>query len=476
MENENRIRIVSVNVIGLFGNYDHNIELRKDGLTIIHGPNGVGKTTVLRLIRATLEADLPVLMQIVFDSIAIGFSTGKTLVLNRDLIMAEIDQDSEQMSLFESDDDNQPEQSRETVLTFIWHSDEEQTFEFNSGPSDGLSSSDLWDWAEETPWIRRFGAREWRDMRTNELLTNNDLHRLHALDAIDDETRPRLDALRAAIPHVEIYLIKSQRLILTDVERKKRSRHRENPSIAIEAFANEMIDIIRDTQRKSFFVSQDLDRTFASRVLTSATKIEETEEELRKRYQHQVLTWDDLKLAGIFNPTGRHDPRIYPIEMSKAKDFELPSQLDETQQRVLKFFVDDTDSKLASYISLLEKAQLFLKILNSRFNDKSIRCDVRKGFHVENSRGDSIPLNLLSSGEQHVVVLTYQLIFGIESQSVIMIDEPEISLHIDWQRKFLDEIEDIKRIMGHEFIIATHSPQIVGEHMDHMINLGHVSN
>ena len=71
-------------------------------------------------------------------------------------------------------------------------------------------------------------------------------------------------------------------------------------------------------------------------------------------------------------------------------------------------------------------------------------------------------LKNLSSGEQHQIVLFFELIFLANSGTYYLIDEPEISLHVDWQRSFLDDIARVESLRGHKFIIATHSPQIIG--------------
>jgi predicted ATP-binding protein involved in virulence len=57
--------------------------------------------------------------------------------------------------------------------------------------------------------------------------------------------------------------------------------------------------------------------------------------------------------------------------------------------------------------------------------------------------GKQIPLTRLSSGEQHELVLFYELLFKIQPNSLILIDEPEISLHISWLNKFIKDLEEV---------------------------------
>jgi predicted ATP-binding protein involved in virulence len=77
-----------------------------------------------------------------------------------------------------------------------------------------------------------------------------------------------------------------------------------------------------------------------------------------------------------------------------------------------------------------------------------------------------IPLVALSSGEQHQLVLYYQLLFKTNKHSLIMIDEPEISLHIAWQKLFLKDLQEVIAHNPFDALIATHSPQIIHDRWD----------
>lgn len=67
-----------------------------------------------------------------------------------------------------------------------------------------------------------------------------------------------------------------------------------------------------------------------------------------------------------------------------------------------------------------------------------------------------------SSGEQCVISTILGIAAEIEDNSLICIDEPEISLHPEWQEKYIDLlVKTFSSYRGCHFIIATHSPQIV---------------
>lgn len=78
---------------------------------------------------------------------------------------------------------------------------------------------------------------------------------------------------------------------------------------------------------------------------------------------------------------------------------------------------------------------------------------------------------MLSSGEQHELVLLYELLFKVGRDSLILLDEPELSLHVVWQQQFLDELQQIAELSGFNVIIATHSPQIIHDRWDLTVEL-----
>lgn len=80
-------------------------------------------------------------------------------------------------------------------------------------------------------------------------------------------------------------------------------------------------------------------------------------------------------------------------------------------------------------------------------------------------------LNKLSSGEQEILVLFYKLIFESDV-NIILIDEPEISLHISWQKEILNDFKKIIELNRNiHVIIATHSPQILSDNWDLQVDL-----
>jgi len=72
--------------------------------------------------------------------------------------------------------------------------------------------------------------------------------------------------------------------------------------------------------------------------------------------------------------------------------------------------------------------------------------------------------------------LLFELLFNAKENSLVLIDEPEISLHVVWQKEFLNDIQEIIKLQKIDIIIATHSPQIINNRWDLTVDLGELVN
>ena len=77
-----------------------------------------------------------------------------------------------------------------------------------------------------------------------------------------------------------------------------------------------------------------------------------------------------------------------------------------------------------------------------------------------NLSGDKFDINELSSGEKQLFLRTLAIKMLNPENSIILIDEPELSLHPKWQQRIIDVYRKIGK--NNQIIIATHSPHILG--------------
>ena len=67
--------------------------------------------------------------------------------------------------------------------------------------------------------------------------------------------------------------------------------------------------------------------------------------------------------------------------------------------------------------------------------------------------------------------MLFELLFKVSPNTLVLIDEPEISLHVAWQKEFLNDLSKITELENIRVIVATHSPQIINEHWDLTVDL-----
>ena len=159
--------------------------------------------------------------------------------------------------------------------------------------------------------------------------------------------------------------------------------------------------------------------------------------------------------------------------------FHITPDLNEVKRAILAVNLQDMKTQMEFYDedNFYECVRLFLEILNERrLTYKKIRLDEKKGFIFENDNGVPLQPNQLSSGEQHEVILLFHLLFVYPKGAFIMIDEPEISLHVAWQMEFLEDMQDIIKLRGFDIMIATHSPSIINGNWDLTVSLRGGSN
>lgn len=92
---------------------------------------------------------------------------------------------------------------------------------------------------------------------------------------------------------------------------------------------------------------------------------------------------------------------------------------------------------------------------------KTIRIDPHTNHLVFVDDGEDIPLYKLSSGEKQLLLILMRVFLMEEKPYILLMDEPEISLHIEWQYKLFEEIRHLNP--NCQIITSTHSPSLFGD-------------
>lgn len=86
------------------------------------------------------------------------------------------------------------------------------------------------------------------------------------------------------------------------------------------------------------------------------------------------------------------------------------------------------------------------------------KLGVIKNFSLSVGRSTSSGLNFMSSGQKNIFFTLTQVCRHAGLTSIVLIDEPEISLHPDWQARYIPLLEDLFGSEDFRYVIATHSP------------------
>ena len=113
-----------------------------------------------------------------------------------------------------------------------------------------------------------------------------------------------------------------------------------------------------------------------------------------------------------------------------------------------------------SKINNLDLNNKFITSLNHMFSESNKSVSLNNKLELEFKFNNEI-LNFpqLSSGERQVIYILLKVAIATKDNALILMDEPEISLHLSWQEKLLAQIREINP--NSQIIIVTHSPAIV---------------
>ncbi len=110
-----------------------------------------------------------------------------------------------------------------------------------------------------------------------------------------------------------------------------------------------------------------------------------------------------------------------------------------------------------------ERIQMFYDTVNRLFakTQKTIEIDPHTNRLIFKDGEEAIPLYKLSSGEKQLLIILLRVFLMEEQAYILLMDEPEISLHIEWQYRLFEEIRKLNP--NCQIITSTHSPSLFGD-------------
>lgn len=404
---------MKISINKLFGHFNYSFSFTNQ-VSIITSLNGFGKTTILKLIHYLYKREFNNLMQIDFESFSINFKDN--------LINVERKKDFLSIHI-----------NGNLIINF-------NPIEFEQR-------------ANQISYIRNQQTGKWTHanflqngvqpiaIKESDIISNIYFYN----SSINDEW--------GKLP--KTIFIKADRLI--DLENGPQFFNSNNQITiyhTINTYSQELRNLINVTFNEYFTESQKLDSTFMNEIINynGAGLTSEEYEDFTK----QIKGKNDLFLKyGI----------IQALEES------IPPY-NKDHKEVFAIYIKHRLVKLSKFDQLLERCELFTSIINYKsYTNKSIMINMQDGITAKQNE-NKLDLKYLSNGEQNQLILLYEMLFRSQSIDYLLIDEPEVGLHVAWQLEFLDDLRKILTLNKTSSIIVTHSPQIINDEWSNVVDLG----
>lgn len=127
--------------------------------------------------------------------------------------------------------------------------------------------------------------------------------------------------------------------------------------------------------------------------------------------------------------------------------------------RIIRLLSSDDIASKEKAASISSKKLLFQDVIDDLFCATNKRIDRSKNEIQFISGNDTLSPYQLSAGEKQILVILLTVLIQDEKPCILLMDEPEISLHIEWQKKLINLIRDLNQKV--QIILATHSPAVI---------------
>lgn len=461
------MKIKALEIKGLFGRFDYEFKFdnKSSNLFMFHGYNGAGKTKVLSIIDRLSRRDFTNLSSLNCDFVKMTYQDDRSLIIQRQSRTSK-----HKDSILDFENEILEKASYDVFL-------EENGKRFNllnKKPNDKfrnkiihtshVGAPSLNNIDKLIPHLVRIDRDVWQDERTSVTMSLPQI--IHSYSEWLPEEylgmlveRYNLEIFQVdKLPIIKTRFINTRRLDYANLQPKSQRTIREAEEVRnpLNDLSKKISDKLARSSSLYAAKSQQLDSLFPRTILGGEEKKYEPAE-VSLKLENLKAKAEALYHAGI-------------LEQPDTIDLET-SSLDPLLLGILARYCEDTEEKLNVFEDIYERISLLTQIINKRFRFKNISISKNGIVVFDETQKLTLALESLSSGEQHELFLFADLIFSDDLADLIFIDEPEISLHVEWQESFVDDLLRINSLQKSQIFIATHSPSIIGHHWDKSFDL-----
>lgn len=194
--------------------------------------------------------------------------------------------------------------------------------------------------------------------------------------------------------------------------------------------------------------------------ITSFDELKVTLEELQQLINIDVISTFDNAITEIGK---RPDEQVYTEldrDIFKLQKKYMDYQLN-IGKKAFEVVAKNGNSAGAEIMQIRKQQDRFLEIIDELFKETDKRINRDKNEISFICGKEELTAYQLSSGEKQMLVILLTVLVQDNRPSIIIMDEPEISLHFDWQKKLIQYIRELNP--NAQIILATHSPAVIME-------------
>ena len=411
-----------------------SVELSDCNISVIYGVNGSGKTTILKLINAFLSENDSVFLQekVIWMAITFLIDGEEERILVKKEEKAENIKDEEGKTITQVlnyyDWSNYQESKINGISSIL--------FGVNRGISNNshISRDEILNSILRTKYRRMF--RDQNDLMVFCQMLSRNLN----MNQRRKRGRRIKDSIDLSAPVLDIDSVSMDVIEQLLVERYRRAR-----VVSSEKVQKALFDTLAD-------------------ACDSLESIDITEDEY-----HRLLLQnkDRLILALSSGMTNSLSERIVEI-LKSVNEGERISENGENA--LLKKLIVNMSNELKKESEFIQAVNKLEEIFNEYIGPEKYLEISEESVDIKfKTSEESHKIEALSSGERHLLVLLTIFIIEGNERKLFMIDEPEISLNILWQRKLLPRLSELAP--NAQIIVASHSPSVAKENSNYLVEL-----
>jgi predicted ATPase len=236
-------------------------------------------------------------------------------------------------------------------------------------------------------------------------------------------------------------------------------RHTEGiPKVPMPALTTKTVSYISYQNNTALLIAANLTNDLKG-GLTESEK--HTYEALQKLNINFINTFDQLlkDKETISKVSDTNTLTTLDFEVNKLQKQYLDYQLNLGKRK--DAINDKFDNPKEEITKLRHSQNRFLEIIDELFKETGKKANRETNEITFLLEGKPILAYQLSSGEKQILIILLTVLIQDNKQAILFMDEPETSLHIDWQQKLIGYIRELNPNI--QLIIATHSPAIIME-------------